>query len=122
MKRILLTAVPCALPAILAAALIGCNRGPAPSKQSNEPLRQYSMRGSVLRLDPQGQIATIKNEKIEGWMESMTMDFPVKDQADFAKLHPGDTIRATVFVQGLEYWVGKVQGDNAAPAGSGTTK
>lgn len=96
---------------LLAIALVGCNRTPTPPKERSEPLRQYSMRGSVLRLDPEGHIATIKNEKIEGWMESMTMDFPVKDQADFAKLHPGDTIRATVFVQGLEYWVGNVKPD-----------
>ena len=98
-------------------ALAGCNRGPAPLKESKEPLRQYAMHGSVLRLDPQGHIATIKNEKIEGWMESMTMDFPVKDQTDFNKLHAGDTIRATVFVQGLEYWVGNVQPDTS-PRGS----
>ena len=71
------------------------------------------MRGAVLRLDAQGHIATIKSEKIEGWMEPMTMDFPVKDDADFAKLHPGETIRATVFVQGLQYWVGNVQPDSA---------
>jgi Cu/Ag efflux protein CusF len=94
---------------MLAAALVGCNRGPAPRTESNDPVRQYAMRGVVLRLDPEGHIATIKNEKIEGWMESMTMDFPVKDQADFAKLRAGDTIRANVFVQGLEYWVGNVQ-------------
>jgi len=53
---------------VLLSALAGCNRGPAPLKESNEPLRQYALRGAVLRLDPQGHIATIKNEKIEGWM------------------------------------------------------
>jgi Cu/Ag efflux protein CusF len=100
--------------AMLAAALAGCNRAPTPPRESNEPLRQYSMRGRVIRVDPQGRIATIKNEKIEDWMESMTMDFPVKDQADFARLHAGDSIRATVFVQGLEYWVGNVQPEAAA--------
>jgi Cu/Ag efflux protein CusF len=71
------------------------------------------MRGSVVRVDPQGQIATIKNEKIEGWMESMTMDFRVKDPAEFAKLRAGDKIRATVFVQGLEYWVCDVRAGDA---------
>jgi Cu/Ag efflux protein CusF len=98
---------------LMVTVFAACNRAPAPTKDSNEPLRQYSMRGVVIRLDPEGHIATLKNEKIEGWMESMTMDFPVKDQTDFNKLHAGDTIRATVFVQGLEYWVGKVQPDNS---------
>jgi Cu/Ag efflux protein CusF len=94
---------------LLTAVLGGCNRAPSALKESNEPVKQYALRGSVLRLDADGHIATIKNEKIEGWMEPMAMDFPVKDQADFDKLHAGDTIRATVFVQGLQYWVGNVQ-------------
>lgn len=97
-------------------ALTACSRTPAATAESNEPLRQYAMHGSVLRVDPQGHIATIKNEKIEGWMEAMTMEFPVKDAADFAKLHAGETIRATVFVQGLQYWVGNVQPDDVVPA------
>lgn len=100
------------------AAFTACNRAAEPAQKSNEPVRQYSMRGSVIRLDSQDRIATIKNEKIEGWMEAMTMDFPVKDPADFAKLHPGETVRATLFVQGLEYWVGNVRTDNAAAPGS----
>jgi protein SCO1/2 len=99
----------------MAVALAGCNRASAPSKDSSEPLRQYPMQGAVVRLDAQDHIATIKSGKIQGWMEAMTMDFPVKDQADFAKLHAGDQIRATVYVQGLQYWVGNVQPEGAAP-------
>ena len=118
-RGIIITRMPWTLAILLmVTAMTGCSRAPAPakdSKDSKEPLRQYSMRGAVIRLDPEGHIATIKNEKIEGWMESMTMDFPVKDQADFNRLHPGDTIRATVFVQGLEYWVGNIQPENSPP-------
>jgi len=95
--------------ALLALLLAACSRSPAPRAKSDEPLRQYPMRGAVIRVDPAGHLATIKNEKIEGWMEPMTMEFPVRDQADMDKLRAGDTIRATVFVQGLEYWVGNVQ-------------
>ena len=98
----------------LLAVAAACDRSPTPPQESKEPLKQYPMRGAVLRLDPQGHIATIKNEKIEGWMEAMTMDFPVKDPADFDKLHPGDAIQATVFVQGLNYWVGEVRPAQAA--------
>ena len=36
----------------------------------------------------------------------MTMEFPVKDQAEFDKLRAGEKINATVFVQGNSYWVG----------------
>jgi Cu/Ag efflux protein CusF len=109
--------------AILLLAILpfsACTRTPdsreTSQRESQEPLKQYHMRGVVLLLEPEGHIAKIKNEKIEGWMESMTMDFPVKDPAEFSKLHAGDTIQATVFVQGLEYWVGDVRSGGAAPS------
>jgi Cu/Ag efflux protein CusF len=50
-------------------------------------------------------------------MEAMTMEYPVKDQAEFDKLHTGETINATVYVQGNSYWVGGIHED-AAPAAS----
>jgi hypothetical protein len=37
------------------------------------------------------------------------MDFPVNDPADFANLAPGKPVDATVFVQGLNYWIGEVK-------------
>jgi len=40
----------------------------------------------------------------------MTMDFPVKSEADFAKLAPGKSVEATVNVKdGIEYWVSDVK-------------
>lgn len=58
-----------------------------------------------MRLDPAQQIAVIKHENIEGWMEAMTMEFPVKDHAEFVKLAVGKRIRATVHVKDLDYWL-----------------
>ena len=55
-----------------------------------KPVKQYPMHGEVLRLDSQGKIAAIKAGKIDGWMEAMTMEYPVKDQAEFDKLHTGE--------------------------------
>jgi Cu/Ag efflux protein CusF len=81
----------------------------------DEPVKQYPMHGEVLRLDTQGKIAAIKAGTIGDWMEAMTMEFPVKDQAEFDKLHTGEKITATVFVQGNSYWVGGIQED-AEPA------
>jgi Cu/Ag efflux protein CusF len=44
-------------------------------------------------------------------MEAMTMEFPVKDPADFAKLRRGLRIHASVFVQesDLAYWIANIQ-------------
>ena len=49
-------------------------------------------------------------------MDAMTMDFPVKEQSDFNALKPGEKIRATVFVQGLQFWVGEVKKDEPPPS------
>jgi Cu/Ag efflux protein CusF len=99
----------------------GCQQAPVTStaKQDakDEAVKQYPMHGEVLRLDAQGKIAAIKAGKIGDWMEAMTMEYPVKDQADFDKLRAGEKISATVFVQGNSYWVGGIQED-AAPAPS----
>ena len=88
--------------------LAGCQRNPAP-----KPVAEYQMRGEVVSLDPAGQLATVKHGKIEGWMEAMTMEFPVKEQPEFDKLRAGEKINATVFVQGNSYWVAEIQEDTA---------
>src|SRR5579863_8666599 len=85
-----------------------CQQAPVTStakeEAKDEPVKQYAMHGEVLRLDPQGKIAAIKAGKIDGWMEAMTMEYPVKDQADFDKLRAGEKINATDYVQGNSYW------------------
>jgi Cu/Ag efflux protein CusF len=107
MKHILLCA--------LILLLTGCATTPV---AKDEPLRRYELKGQVQRLDTQGKvpIATIKHEAIGDWMGAMTMDFPVKDPADLAKLKEGAPVHATVFVRGLESWVGEVKDDPPAPS------
>ena len=75
------------------------------AKDKDEPVRRYAMHGEVLRLDADGKIAAIKAGKIGDWMEAMTMEYPVKDAVEFASLHVGDHITATVSVQDLNYWI-----------------
>ena len=79
----------------------------------DEPVRRYPLHGEVLRLDSQGKIAAIKHEKIGDWMEAMTMEFPVREQTEFDKLRTGETINATVYVQGDHYWVAEIHEDAA---------
>jgi len=75
--------------AVLAAA---CKQSP--------PVRRYILHGKVESVDLAGKTATIHNERIEGWMEPMTMEYPVPDPA---KLHPGEPITATVVVSDLNF-------------------
>lgn len=72
------------------------------------PVKKYKLDGIVVSLDPQGHTAKIEGQKIEGWMEAMTMEYPVPDRAEFDKLHVADHITATVSVQELNYWLEEI--------------
>src|ERR1022692_4502965 len=90
---------------LLVFALCACKEK-APKPVSNAPIEKYQLDGVVVSVDPKGHVAKINGRKIEGWMEAMTMDYPVKDQAALESVHAGDHITATVFVQDLNYWLG----------------
>jgi Cu/Ag efflux protein CusF len=40
---------------------------------------------------------TVNGEKVEGWMDAMTMSYPVDKQEVLKKIKVGDTIMATVY-------------------------
>jgi Cu/Ag efflux protein CusF len=92
---------------LLAFALCACKEKAA-KPASNAPIEKYKLDGVVVSLDPKGHIAKINGQKIDSWMEAMTMEYPVKDQKEFDTLHAGDHIAATVFVQDLNFWIGEI--------------
>ena len=73
------------------------------------PPKRYPMQGEIKSLDPASQTATIKAGKVGDWMEAMTMEYPIKPDTDFAKLHVGDAIQATVVVNDLKYYATEVK-------------
>jgi Cu/Ag efflux protein CusF len=90
---------------ILAAGLLvlaGCARQEPEGKR-------YSMQGEIKALDPTAKSANINAGKIEGWMEAMTMEYPVKPETEFAKLHVGDRVQATVVVNDTKFYVTDVK-------------
>ncbi len=88
--------------------LAGCQRNPAP-----QPTKEYQMQGEVVSVDPAAQTAMVKSGKIEGWMEPMTMEYPIKDKQEFSKLKVGEKIQAKILVQGTDYWIAAVQEEPA---------
>jgi Cu/Ag efflux protein CusF len=98
----------CLLAAVL---LAGCT--------SHVAVKRYPMEGEIRALDPATHNATIKHGKIGDWMEAMTMEYTVKPGAEFAKLHIGDRIQATVMVQDPTYWVTDVKVTGTAAPGAG---
>ncbi|MBS1856347.1 MAG: copper-binding protein [Acidobacteria bacterium] len=90
------------IPALLI-ALAGCG-----TKQE-APAKRYPMQGVIKALDTRTKSAMIDAGKIGDWMEAMTMEYPVKPDAEFAKLHVGDRIEATVVVSDERYYVTDVK-------------
>jgi Cu/Ag efflux protein CusF len=74
-----------------------------------EQTRRYAMQGEIKSLDTAARTATISHGKIGDWIEAMTMEYPVKPDAELQKLHVGDRIEATVVVKGLKYYVTDVK-------------
>ena len=92
------------------AVATGCSQ----PKANTAPVVQHHIDGEIVRLNPDEQSAVIKHKDIDGWMKAMTMGYAIRDKGDFAKLHPGDHITGTVFVQGDEFWVGDIHDESAA--------
>ena len=76
---------------------------------SKKAEKRYPMQGEIMALDASAHTATIAAGKIGDWMEAMTMEYPVKPDAEFQKLHVGDRIEATVVVGDAAYYVTAVK-------------
>jgi Cu/Ag efflux protein CusF len=90
----------------------------SPPKQVAAQRESYTLVGEVKGLDEKLRLATVKHEDIAGWMPAMTMQFPVRADADWKALVVGQRIHATVIVQDMDYYITDVK---AAPAGEGAT-
>lgn len=90
--------------ALLAGVCISCARSEH-AYDYGEAKQHYQLHGTILRLRQENRIAVIQHEKIEGWMEAMTMDFPVPSLAEYSKLKEGSVIRATVNVNDTYFWL-----------------
>ncbi len=88
-----------------AVALTACH------KESGEPPKKFKLTGEIIKLDEPRKTALIRHEKIEGFMEAMTMDFPVRSAAEWAKLKPGQRVEAVLYYLPSEpaYWISEVK-------------
>lgn len=86
--------------------LLSCAKKPEAPKAN---AKTYTVKGEVVRVETADHTVVLKHEKIEGWMEAMTMEFPVRNQEEFGKLKAGDRIEATLVVNDLEYYLSDVK-------------
>ncbi len=95
--------------ALVTVLLVSCGKPAA-------PVFEYRLTGAVVQLDEAHRTALISHQEIKGWMEAMTMEFPVRNASDWKKLRPGLRIHAKVFHQPEEfkYWIADVEVATAA--------
>ncbi len=102
--------LPATLIAIFCAIFCVTGCGTPSTQASAEGAERFALRGQIVRLEEGGKIAVIRHQKVDGWMDAMTMAFPVRDSQP---LHAGDQITATVFVREKdhvtsEFWIGEI--------------
>ena len=78
---------------------------------SHQPAaRRYTAQGEIKALDATAKTATIAFGKIGDWMDPMTMEYGIKPESEFQKLHVGDRISATVVVvSDTQFYVTDIQ-------------
>jgi protein SCO1/2 len=60
--------------------------------------RTYTVRGMVLSVDPGAKSFAVSHERIEGFMDAMTMPFEVRDAEEMRGLVPGAIVEFTLLV------------------------
>ena len=75
--------------AVLIAAV--CLGQAAPAKKT------YTFHGKVEAVNASANSLTVNGEKVEGWMDAMTMSYKVDDPAVLKNVKAGDRIMATVY-------------------------
>jgi protein SCO1/2 len=101
----------------LLVALVGC------AQEGGEPAdaaRRYALRGEVVAVDVEGHALRVAHEDIPGYMEAMTMRFPVLDAEVLSGIHEGDRIEAALVVSpDSRYWLEEVRVTARAEAEEG---
>lgn len=70
---------------------------------SPEAERRYMLVGKIISIERELQQVVVEHDEVKGYMEAMTMPFPLKDDAVLSKLKKGDRIQATLVV-GIGFW------------------
>ena len=86
--------------------LAGCQK--TETKTASTDAKHYTLRGKVVVVDRAKKKATIAHQEIPGYMEAMTMDFPIKDDWVWDDLTRDAEIRADLVVDNDGYWLEKL--------------
>ena len=65
--------------------------------QPSTNAKSYTFHGKVEAVNKDAKDLTVSGERVEGWMDAMTMNYKVDDPSILDKVKPGDQITATVY-------------------------
>ena len=71
--------------------------------------KSYPVTGVVEKIATNRRTATIHNQEIPGYMDEMTMDFPVQNTNELTGISPGDKIAFTLVVAKNDDWIENVR-------------
>jgi protein SCO1/2 len=72
---------------------------------SGEGARRFDFRGRVISVARADRQATVAHERIDGFMDPMTMPFTVKEGWALQVMKPGDLVQGTLVVDGSRSWI-----------------
>lgn len=90
---------------------------PGNSGSSSASAKRYPIKGKVVSVDKASKKAKIDHERVEGYMEAMTMDFPIHADWAWDELTPGAELKGDLVVDNTAkepYWIENI-GIIAAP-------
>ena len=67
------------------------------AQNANAGKKSFTFKGRVEKVDVAAKKITVNGEKVEGWMDSMSMSYAVDKEDILKKLKVGDQITAKVF-------------------------
>jgi protein SCO1/2 len=92
-----------------------CQKTPPQNADASGETKRYNLKGKVVSVDKAKKEAKIQHDDIPGFMDAMTMPFPIRADWVWEDLTPGAEIRAELVVdEKMNYWLENV-GIIAAP-------
>jgi protein SCO1 len=105
--------------AAIALVPVACSKKAAPPRAQE---KRYQLVGKVVSIDKDQASVMVDGKEIVGFMDAMTMAYPIRDAKALAALGPGDEITADVVVAAdgayLENIVVTKKGDGKGPSGT----
>lgn len=69
------------------------------------PQQRFDLRGKVVAVDKNEGTVTVAHQAVQGYMDAMTMSFFLKDKWAFKVLKPGQSVSATLVIEGDHSWL-----------------